>query len=171
MCWYDRNRLQVSRTKRSARTDRRSVEDIHCYSKPTPLIPYEFAKMLFTVNSDIFGNRLENAERCLQECIERVEQESEKYRTREMTRFLANFPTITAHWQNLKTISKWADLIYSHPFSESLFTQSKRSMRKFSSIHSLLFPRLPAISNMQAIISFQRRFSLGLFCGILSTLG
>ena len=30
-----------------------------------------FAKMLFTLNSDVFGNRLENAERWLQERIER----------------------------------------------------------------------------------------------------
>ena len=43
-------------------------------STPVPVIPDEFAKMLFTLNPNVFGNRLENAERWLQECIERAEQ-------------------------------------------------------------------------------------------------
>ena len=46
-------------------------------STPVPVIPNEFAKMLFTPNPDVC--RLENlaAERWRRECIERAEQESE----------------------------------------------------------------------------------------------
>ena len=66
-------------------------------STPVPIIPEEFAKMLFTLNPDVFGNRLENAERWLQECVERAEQEREKDQGKQMRRFLAGFPTTTAH--------------------------------------------------------------------------
>ena len=66
-------------------------------SKPIPLIPEEFAKMLFTLNPDVFGNRLENAEKWLQECIERVAKESEEQAKQEIKRFLADFPATTAH--------------------------------------------------------------------------
>ena len=67
-------------------------------STPVPMIPEEFAKMLFTLNPDVFGDRLENAERWLQERIERAEQERENGRSKqEMRRFLAGFPTTTAH--------------------------------------------------------------------------
>ena len=64
---------------------------------PVPVIPEEFAKMLFTLNPDVFGNRLENAERWLQECAERADQEREKDQEKRMRRFLAGFPTTTAH--------------------------------------------------------------------------
>ena len=62
-----------------------------------PLIPDEFAKMLFTLNPDIFGNRLENAERWLKERIERAEREKKKERGEQMREFLTDFPTTTAH--------------------------------------------------------------------------
>ena len=57
----------------------------------------EFAQMLFTLNPDVFGNRPENAERWLQECIERVARENEDQAKQEMRRFLADFPTTIAH--------------------------------------------------------------------------
>ena len=63
-------------------------------STAVPVIPEEFAKMLFKINPDVFGNRLENAERWLQERIERADQEREKDA---MRRFLDGFPTTTAH--------------------------------------------------------------------------
>ena len=66
-------------------------------SKPIPLIPEEFAKLLFQIKPDVFGGKLENAERWLQECIERAEQESEKDQARQMRKFLTAFPTTTAH--------------------------------------------------------------------------
>ena len=66
-------------------------------SKPIPVIPEEFAKMLFTLNPDVFGNRLENAERWLQECIERTAKETEDQAREEMRRFLADFPTTIVH--------------------------------------------------------------------------
>ena len=67
-------------------------------SKPIPVIPEEFAKMLFTLNPDVFGNRLENAERWLQECIEKVvERESEDQAKEKMRRFPTDFPTTIVH--------------------------------------------------------------------------
>ena len=67
-------------------------------SKPIPPIFDEFAKMLFTLNPDAFGNRLENAERWLRECIEKVvEKESEDQAHEKMRRFLADFPTTIVH--------------------------------------------------------------------------
>ena len=67
-------------------------------SKPTPVILDEFAKMLFTLNPDVFGNKLENAERWLRECIEKVvERESENQAKEKMRRFLADFPTTIVH--------------------------------------------------------------------------
>ena len=75
-------------------------------SKPMPVIPEEFAKMLFTLNPDAFGNRLENAERWLRECIGRVTKESEDQAKEEMRRFLADFPMTTDHGRNLKTTDR-----------------------------------------------------------------
>ena len=66
-------------------------------SKPIPLIPDEFAKLLFAINPDVFGGRLENAERWLQERIDRAEQERQEDEARQMRRFLADFPTTTMH--------------------------------------------------------------------------
>ena len=66
-------------------------------SKPMPLIPDEFAKLLFAINPDAFGGRFENAERWLQERIEKAEQEREEDEARQMRRFLADFPTTTMH--------------------------------------------------------------------------
>ena len=66
-------------------------------SKPIPLIPDEFAKLLFAVNPDIFGGRLENAGRWLQERIETAEQERQEDEARQMRRFLVDFPTTTMH--------------------------------------------------------------------------
>ena len=66
-------------------------------STPVPIIPEEFAKMLFTLNPDIFGNKLENAERWLQECIDKAERESEEERAKQMRKFLDGFPTTTVH--------------------------------------------------------------------------
>ena len=66
-------------------------------SKPIPLIPDEFAKLLFQINPDVFGGSLENAERWLQECVERAEKESEGEQAKQMRRFLVDFPTTTMH--------------------------------------------------------------------------
>ena len=66
-------------------------------SKQIPLIPDEFAKLLFAINPDAFGGRLENAERWLLERIEKVEREWEEDKARQMRRFLADFPTTTMH--------------------------------------------------------------------------
>ena len=66
-------------------------------SKPIPLIPDEFAKLLFQINPDVFGGSLENAERWLQERVERAEQEREEDQARQMRRFLVDFPTTTVH--------------------------------------------------------------------------
>ena len=66
-------------------------------SKQIPLIPDEFAKLLFQINPDAFGGRLENAEKWLQERIEKAEQEWEEDEARRMKRFLVDFPTTTMH--------------------------------------------------------------------------
>ena len=66
-------------------------------SRQIPLIPDEFAKLLFQINPDAFGGRLENAERWLLERIERAEQEREEDQARQMRRFLVDFPTTTKH--------------------------------------------------------------------------
>ncbi|MCY4030786.1 MAG: hypothetical protein OXF05_01560 [Hyphomicrobiales bacterium] len=67
-------------------------------STAVPVIPEEFAKMLFTLKPDIFGDKLENAERWLQERIETAEQEVEDDQSKqEMKRFLSGFPTTTPH--------------------------------------------------------------------------
>ena len=66
-------------------------------SKQIPLIPDEFAKLLFAINPDAFGGRMENAERWLLERIEKAEREREEDEARQMRRFLVDFPTITMH--------------------------------------------------------------------------
>ena len=66
-------------------------------SKQIPLIPDEFAKLLFAINPATFGGRLDNAERWLQERIEKAEQEWEEDNARRMKRFLVDFPITTMH--------------------------------------------------------------------------
>ena len=66
-------------------------------SEAIPLIPDEFAKLLFQINPNIFGGKLENAERWLQERIEKAEREREEDQARQMRRFLVDFPTTTMH--------------------------------------------------------------------------
>ena len=56
-------------------------------SRPISLISEEFIKLLFTLNPDIFGGGLENAEKWLRECIDRAGQEREKGRTKLMKIF------------------------------------------------------------------------------------
>ena len=73
------------------------LEALEMGSKPIPIMLKGFAKMLFTLNPDAFGNRLENAERWLQECIERATKESEDRAKQEMRRFLADFQAATMH--------------------------------------------------------------------------
>ena len=57
----------------------------------------DLAELLFTINPDVFGGRLENAEKWLQERLEETSQEIGKEQENEMRRFLAGFPTTTAH--------------------------------------------------------------------------
>ena len=57
----------------------------------------DLAELLFTINPDVFGGRLENAEKWLQERLEETSQEMGKEQENEMRRFLAGFPTTTAH--------------------------------------------------------------------------
>lgn len=66
-------------------------------SKQIPLIPDEFAKLLFQINPDAFGGRLENAERWLLERIDKAEREREEEEREQMRKFLADFPTTTMH--------------------------------------------------------------------------
>lgn len=65
--------------------------------EPRPLMLEEFASLLFSINPDAFGDSLENAERWLQECVERAEKESEGEQAKQMRRFLVDFPTTTMH--------------------------------------------------------------------------
>ena len=48
-------------------------------SKPMPLIPDEFAKLLFAINPDAFGGRLEKAEGWTLERIEKTDRERKEY--------------------------------------------------------------------------------------------
>ena len=57
----------------------------------------DLAKLLFQINPDVFGGRLENAEKWLQERLEETSQETGREGENEMRRFLAGFPTTTAH--------------------------------------------------------------------------
>lgn len=61
-------------------------------SKPIPLIPDEFVKLLFAINSDTFGGRLEKEERRLLERIEKTDQERKEDQTRQIRKFLCDFP-------------------------------------------------------------------------------
>ena len=76
---------------------RTSLTPLKRVSGQVVMKPEELAKLLFQINPDVFGGRLENAEKWLQERLEETSQEMGKEQENEMRRFLAGFPTTTAH--------------------------------------------------------------------------
>ena len=61
---------------------------------PAPIVPKDFAQILFTLSPDAFGGELENAERWLEACIDKVEEDNAE---KERIRLLADFPITTMH--------------------------------------------------------------------------
>ena len=66
-------------------------------TKPVFTTIEEFAELLFQINPDVFGGRLDNAERWLNESIDAFEREMEQERDNRLRRFLADFPTTKPH--------------------------------------------------------------------------
>ncbi len=78
--------------------------------KPMVLISEEFAKLSFAINPGVFGDKLENGERCLPERIERSGQERGKERTKRTGWFPAGLPKTAMHRWNLKAAPERSEL-------------------------------------------------------------
>lgn len=66
-------------------------------TKPVFTTIEEFAELLLRINPDAFGGKLENAEKWLNESIQEFERQMEQERDNSLKKFLADFPTTTAH--------------------------------------------------------------------------
>ena len=88
-------------TKEEQESLAKELENFFSSIEPAPdqvvMKARDLAELLFTINPDVFGGRLENAEKWLQERLEETSQETGKEQENEMRRFLAGFPTTTAH--------------------------------------------------------------------------